>query len=105
MLDNPTFARFKLYVNGAVGGNMPNSSSALERRRTALHESLAAAVGAEQIVGQEAMAKYNRDWTGDHTGSAFFVVRPRTVQQVASAVRWCREHQERHIARVRSSGR
>ena len=71
---------------------MPNFSVAAERRRAALLASLSTAVGAELMVAPEATAKYDVDWTGDHSGRALAVVRPRDVDQVAAVVRWCREH-------------
>jgi len=71
---------------------MSNVSGADKRARSALLHSLSAAVGIEQIVPNNAAARYNHDWTGDHSGAALAVVRPRDVEQVAAVVRWCAQH-------------
>lgn len=71
---------------------MPNPASSRSHDRAGLLASLTDAVGREQVVPPDAMEKYNRDWTGDHSGLAFAVVRPRNVEQVAAVARWCNEH-------------
>lgn len=71
---------------------MSNVSGADIRARSALLCSLSTAVGAEQVVPDDAAARYNHDWTGDHSGTALAVVRPRDVEQVSAVVRWCAQH-------------
>lgn len=42
------------------------------------------------LSAQEAMGRYTHDWHGDATGAALAVIRPRSTEQVAAAVRLCR---------------
>ncbi len=38
------------------------------------------------------LARYSRDWSGDHHGTPLAVVRPRTVQEVSLILRHCSRH-------------
>ncbi|MEZ2126963.1 MULTISPECIES: FAD-binding oxidoreductase [unclassified Sinorhizobium] len=50
------------------------------------------ALGVEVILSDpEAMEKYLHDWHGDATGSALAIIRPRSTDEVAAAMRVCGE--------------
>jgi FAD/FMN-containing dehydrogenase len=41
------------------------------------------------LTGEEEMARYSRDWSGDHFGTPLAVARPRTVAEVSALMRQC----------------
>jgi FAD/FMN-containing dehydrogenase len=45
----------------------------------------------ELVTGAEDMARYSRDWSGDHYGRPLAVARPRTTADVAAVLRHCWE--------------
>lgn len=57
-----------------------------------LLRSLCETIGPDQIAPEDVGTKYNHDWTGDYSGKALAVVRPRNTDDVSSVVRWCNRH-------------
>ena len=52
-------------------------------------EALRRALGPDMVLVGDEVARYCRDWHGDVTTGAVAVLRPRTTEQVAAAVRAC----------------
>ncbi|MCA1969997.1 MAG: FAD-binding protein, partial [Rhizobium sp.] len=52
-------------------------------------EALRRALGPDMVLVGDEVARYCRDWHGDVATGAVAVLRPRTTEQVADAVRAC----------------
>lgn len=65
--------------------------SAFDDPQAGLIASLTEALGADQVLTDpDVMASYTTDWTGRWRGRAAAVVRPRSTEEVAEAVKVCR---------------
>lgn len=56
-------------------------------------QALAALLPDDTLLTEAAdLARYSRDWSGDHRGTPLAVVRPRTVQEVSLILQHCTRH-------------
>src|SRR5690606_20949649 len=64
------------------------------RKRLAMNhlEELAGLVGADHVLSGADTESYVTDWRGRYHGQALAVVRPGSVQALASVVKWCAGH-------------
>jgi len=70
----------------------PARPSADGPNRDAL-QAIAAALPPDTLLREEAdLARYSRDWSGDHFGMPLAVARPRSTEEVAHIMRLCSAH-------------